>query len=159
MAARTTEVLYLSYDGLTDQLGQSQILPYLCGLSARGFSITIVSFEKPERFATGRQEIETLCTSNGLRWVPLLYHRRPPVLSTLYDLFVLRRVVKNAAPQARVFHSTLPQLYHGAYRLMAEATIWHKVYLRHARLLGRRACRGRFVEPGQSAFSPYIPVL
>jgi glycosyltransferase involved in cell wall biosynthesis len=94
MGAGTTEVLYLSYDGLTDQLGQSQILPYLCGLSARGFSITIVSFEKPERFATGKQEIETLCINHGLRWVPLLYHRRPPVFSTLYDLFVLRRIVK-----------------------------------------------------------------
>jgi len=94
MTKRTTETLYLSYDGLTDPLGQSQILPYLCGLSARGFSITIVSFEKPERFAAGKQEIETLCKDNGLRWVPLLYHRRPPVFSTLYDLFVLRRVVK-----------------------------------------------------------------
>lgn len=89
-----TSVLYLSYDGLTDPLGQSQILPYLCGLSARGFSITIVSFEKPDRFTAGEAAIASLCKANGLHWVPLVYHRRPPVFSTLYDLFSLRRVVR-----------------------------------------------------------------
>ncbi len=31
-----TKVLYLSYDGMTDPLGQSQVIPYLVGLSKRG---------------------------------------------------------------------------------------------------------------------------
>lgn len=43
-------VLYLSYDGMTDQLGQSQVIPYLQGLSKEGYSFTLISFEKPERF-------------------------------------------------------------------------------------------------------------
>ena len=94
MTSDTLQVLYLSYDGLTDPLGQSQILPYLCGLSAEGYRITVVSFEKPERFATGKQAIEALCLRHNLHWVPLLYHRKPPVASTIYDLFVLRRSVK-----------------------------------------------------------------
>lgn len=94
MAAHETPALYLSYDGLTDQLGQSQILPYLCGLADRGIPITIVSFEKPEWFATGESDIAALCKAHGIVWVPLVYHRRPPVFSTLYDLFMLRRVVK-----------------------------------------------------------------
>ena len=39
-------VLYISYDGMTDPLGQSQVLPYLKGLSNRGHRITILSCEK-----------------------------------------------------------------------------------------------------------------
>ena len=42
-------VLFISYDGMTDPLGGSQVIPYLRGLAAHGHSITIVSAEKPER--------------------------------------------------------------------------------------------------------------
>jgi glycosyltransferase involved in cell wall biosynthesis len=87
------EVLYLSYDGLTDPLGQSQILPYLRGLSAKGYHITVVSFEKSERFEKTNKDISLLCTNYNLAWAPLIYHKTPPVLSTLYDLFILRTTV------------------------------------------------------------------
>ena len=40
------EILFISYDGLLDPLGRSQILPYLFGLSDKGFKINILSFEK-----------------------------------------------------------------------------------------------------------------
>ena len=44
-------ILYLTYDGITDPLGQSQILPYLFGLSKNNnYKITIISFEKNENF-------------------------------------------------------------------------------------------------------------
>jgi hypothetical protein len=88
------EILYLSYDGLTDSLGQSQIIPYLVGLSNEGYSITIVTFEKPEIFKKLQNDIEKICADHKLHWEPLKYHKSPPVLSTLYDLLVLRRVVK-----------------------------------------------------------------
>ena len=42
-------VMYISYDGLTDPLGRSQILPYLEKLAALGHLIHIVSLEKKER--------------------------------------------------------------------------------------------------------------
>ena len=48
-------VLYLSYDGMSDPLGQSQVLPYLAGLTRRGHRITLVSFEKNSR---GADEME-----------------------------------------------------------------------------------------------------
>jgi glycosyltransferase involved in cell wall biosynthesis len=84
-------VLYLSYDGLTDPLGQSQILPYLKGLSAKGHEIFIISFEKPDRLREhGTMTLQT-CRSNNLHWTPLPYHKKPPVLSTLYDVWSLRR--------------------------------------------------------------------
>lgn len=42
-------IVYLSYEGLTDPLGPSQVLAYLKPLSALGHRITLITFEKPER--------------------------------------------------------------------------------------------------------------
>src|SRR3954454_14702118 len=88
MAAR---VLYITYDGLTDPLGQSQVLPYLIGLSERGHRITILSCEK--RAAMNREggAIRKLCATAGLDWQPLRYHKWPPVLSSAVDLVMLQR--------------------------------------------------------------------
>jgi glycosyltransferase involved in cell wall biosynthesis len=91
MVEEEAEVLYLSYDGLTDPLGQSQILPYLIGLSKKGFRITIISFEKPDRFSSGKEAIGQICNEYGLNWQPLKYHKSPPVISTLRDLWKLWR--------------------------------------------------------------------
>jgi hypothetical protein len=43
-------ILYISYDGMTDPLGESQVIPYLEGLSKLGHRIYILSFEKKNRF-------------------------------------------------------------------------------------------------------------
>ena len=40
-------VLYISYDGLLDPLGQSQVVPYVRELARRGVALTVISFEKP----------------------------------------------------------------------------------------------------------------
>jgi glycosyltransferase involved in cell wall biosynthesis len=83
-------IAYLSYDGLTDPLGQSQILPYVIGLAQFGYDITVFSFEKENRGAV-RGEINTLIKNISISWVPLTYHKNPPVISTLFDLWILRR--------------------------------------------------------------------
>jgi len=44
-------VLYITHDGLLDPLGQSQILPYLYGLSDN-FNISVLSFEKKDKLNT-----------------------------------------------------------------------------------------------------------
>ena len=93
-ASSLKQVLYLSYDGLTDPLGQSQILPYLAGLSAKGYLITIVSFEKPDKFQASSRKIAQYCTENNLLWEPLVYHKSPPVFSTAYDLLSLRKKIQ-----------------------------------------------------------------
>lgn len=84
-------VLYLSYDGLTDPLGQSQILPYLAGLARLGHRISIISFEKDDRVETGGEQIYQFCRENNLTWHPLRYHKRPPIFSTLYDVWCMRQ--------------------------------------------------------------------
>lgn len=80
-----TQVLYLTYDGLTDPLGQSQILPYLKGLSHYGYRFTILSFEKKERFQKAKKLIEDLCNESCICWVPLLFTTKPPLLAKFYD--------------------------------------------------------------------------
>jgi glycosyltransferase involved in cell wall biosynthesis len=79
-------ILYLSYDGLTDPLGQSQILPYLCGLSRKGYSITIISAEKKENFKLRHKLIKTIVQDQAIAWHPQFYTKKPPVLSTLWDI-------------------------------------------------------------------------
>jgi glycosyltransferase involved in cell wall biosynthesis len=87
MKSRT--VLYLSYDGMTDPLGQSQVIPYLVGLAKLGHQITLVSFEKTEREYL-QPKIAVLLENAGILWVPLIYTKKPPVVSTLWDIFRLR---------------------------------------------------------------------
>jgi len=84
-------VLYISYDGMTDPLGRSQVLPYLTGLSALGHRITILSCEKPGRWTSDGPMVERICRDAGLRWEPIAYHKRPPVVSSAYDAAMLAR--------------------------------------------------------------------
>jgi len=86
-------VLYISYDGMTDPLGQSQVLPYLIGLTKNGYTFTILSCEKRDNYVKNRQVIADILSTAGINWEPIFYTKRPPVLSTLYDYWKL----KNAA--------------------------------------------------------------
>ncbi len=85
--------MYISYDGLTDPLGQSQILPYLRELSKHGFQFTILSFEKKERYQKEKGIVNDALNSSGIKWVPLWFTSSPPVLSKIYDRWQLKRKV------------------------------------------------------------------
>ena len=85
-------VLYLSYDGMTDPLGQSQVLPYLKGLSEAGYIFTLISFEKKERLNGSRDIVTKFCSNNNIDWHPLIYTKNPPVLATLRNISRMRRV-------------------------------------------------------------------
>ena len=74
-------VLYLTYDGLTDSLGRSQVLPYILGLQKAGHNFTIVSFEKKGAFKKDRANIQRIIDDAGIKWIPLSYTYSPPVLS------------------------------------------------------------------------------
>lgn len=86
-------VLYISYDGMTDPLGQSQVIPYLNGLAKLSHKIFLISFEKQDRWATSATAIEAQLRLSGIEWLPMRYTAKPPVLSTLYDVFCLKRKV------------------------------------------------------------------
>ena len=87
-------IIYLSYDGMTDPLGQSQVLPYIGGLSKKGCHFTLVSCEKKEQYIINRSIIEDICTKNNIDWQPIFYTKNPPVLSTLLDIYKLDKKVK-----------------------------------------------------------------
>jgi glycosyltransferase involved in cell wall biosynthesis len=80
-------VLYISYDGLTDPLGQSQVLPYVTYLSRHGYRFTILSFEKKDRFNKERHIIEAIAKDSNIDWVPMTFTAKPPILSKIYDRY------------------------------------------------------------------------
>ncbi len=85
------KVLYITYDGLTDPLGQSQVLPYIVGLSKEQYSFTILSFEKLERYTALAEKIKSICAENNIEWKPILFHSQPPIISKLYDRWLMKK--------------------------------------------------------------------
>ncbi|MFN8437609.1 MAG: glycosyltransferase [Cytophagales bacterium] len=88
------KILYLSYDGMTDPLGQSQVLPYLCELSKLGYEIHLISFEKKEAFANHELLIKKITDDAQIRWYPQSYTKFPPVVSTLQDIYQMLTLAK-----------------------------------------------------------------
>lgn len=84
-------ILFISYDGMTDPLGQSQVIPYLTGLSKFGYHFTILSCEKPARFQKNKNRVVAIMEPYSIKWVPITYHKKPPVLSSIYDVAMLKR--------------------------------------------------------------------
>ncbi|MBX2933360.1 MAG: glycosyltransferase [Ferruginibacter sp.] len=87
-------ILFISYDGMTDPLGQSQVIPYLKGLSKAGYSIFLLSCEKKEVFESNRQAIQQLLDADNIQWIPLSYTKKPPVASTMLDVFKLKKAAQ-----------------------------------------------------------------
>ncbi len=88
---KSKNILFISYDGMTDPLGQSQVIPYLAGLTRYGYAFTILSCEKPERFKIHKSDVDKILEHYPIRWVPVKYHKKPPVLSSIYDIMILKR--------------------------------------------------------------------
>jgi glycosyltransferase involved in cell wall biosynthesis len=86
----TKRILFISYDGMTDPLGQSQVIPYLKGLTKFGYSFTILSCDKPDRYTANKEYVEQLIAGFPITWVSLSYHKNPPVLSAVYDYYALK---------------------------------------------------------------------
>lgn len=84
-------VLYITYDGLTDPLGRSQVIPYLTQLAKLGYQFTILSFEKQDRLQKEGADVAALLHASGIQWVPLVFSSRPPILSKVWDRFQMRR--------------------------------------------------------------------
>jgi glycosyltransferase involved in cell wall biosynthesis len=87
-------ILYLSYDGMTDPLGQSQVLPYISGLTKKGLTFHLISFEKKDLFEDKNEAIQIYCKENNIHWYPQIYTKNPPVISTLYDFHKFKKAAK-----------------------------------------------------------------
>ncbi|HEY6806487.1 MAG TPA: glycosyltransferase family 4 protein [Pyrinomonadaceae bacterium] len=94
--------LFISYNGMLEPLGQTQVIPYLSELAKEGVRVTLLSFEKPKAFTEeGAAQCERLrekLRSRGIEWHWLAYHQRPSLPATAYDVWAgiryARRLVK-----------------------------------------------------------------
>ncbi|MFH1202742.1 MAG: glycosyltransferase [Candidatus Omnitrophota bacterium] len=77
--------LYISYDGLKEALVQSQVIPYLKGLSEDGIIFTLLTFDKRGR----TDEIKKIMLglkNERIECISLRYHKKPTLPATLYDI-------------------------------------------------------------------------
>ena len=87
-------ILFISYDGMTDPLGQSQVIPYLQGLQKAGYVIYLLSCEKEEAYAQHKDTVQQLLGKSNIHWEALTYTKNPPVISTLLDIIKLRKAAR-----------------------------------------------------------------
>ncbi len=91
MALDGRRVLFISYNGILDPLGQTQVLPYLRELAKKGVRFTLLSFERGKAFEPEGvercQHFERQLLSDGIEWHWLRYHQKPSLPATAYDVF------------------------------------------------------------------------
>jgi glycosyltransferase involved in cell wall biosynthesis len=82
-------ILYISYDGMLEPLGQSQVIAYLEKL-APGRRIHLISFEKDSDWADtpARAAIRHRLDRAGISWHPKRYHKSPTAAATAFDIAV-----------------------------------------------------------------------
>jgi len=90
MALANRQVLYISYNGMLDPLGQSQVIPYLKELSKLGVRFTLLSYERAQAYsAEGEQRCRVLkkeLSQFNIEWHRLRYHQRPSMPATAFDV-------------------------------------------------------------------------
>jgi glycosyltransferase involved in cell wall biosynthesis len=90
MSLEGRRVLFISYNGMLEPLGQTQVLPYLRELAKRGVKFTLLSFERSNAFtAAGQRDCAALkqeLLGHGIEWHWLRYHRRPSLPATFFDV-------------------------------------------------------------------------
>lgn len=77
---------------MTDSLGQSQVIPYVIGLTNLGNNFVIVSAEKKENYYKKKEYISNLLKSNNIIWHPIIYTKKPPIFSTIWDIIKLKSI-------------------------------------------------------------------
>jgi glycosyltransferase involved in cell wall biosynthesis len=65
--------LYITFDGLSDPLGQSQILPYILFLAQNGYAITVLSCEKPTALKLEGDRIRQKIKDLPVQWKYIEY--------------------------------------------------------------------------------------
>ena len=90
MTLDNRRVLYISYNGMLDALGQSQVIPYLKGLSRVGVQFTLLSYERAHAFTPEGVEmcaaLRRELAASEIDWHWLRYHKTPSLAATSYDV-------------------------------------------------------------------------
>lgn len=106
MTLEGSRVLYISYNGMLDPLGQSQVLPYLRGLSKKGVFFTLLSFERQGAFepagVTRCKALQIQLSEQNIEWHWLRYHQRPSLPATVYDVMAGIRTAQSLIKQNHI---------------------------------------------------------
>jgi|TARA_B100001964_G_C14235860_1_gene602419 glycosyltransferase involved in cell wall biosynthesis len=79
-------ILYITYDGLLDPLGGSQILPYIYGISSKGKSIHILSFEKKTKSKKELAFLKKKLNTQNISWSYLSFTSKLGIIGKVFDL-------------------------------------------------------------------------
>lgn len=106
-ALKGQRALFISYNGMLDPLGQSQVIPYLRELSrAEGMRFTLLSFERAPAFEpAGVEACESLrrqLAEDEIEWHWLRYHQTPSLPATAYDVFAGLRLARELVRRNRI---------------------------------------------------------
>ena len=106
MSLEGRRVLFISYNGMLEPLGQTQVLTYLRELAQRGVKFTLLSFEREKAFTPdGVRQCEALkaeLQKQGIEWHWLRYHQRPSLPATLYDVMQGIRLASRLVRQKKI---------------------------------------------------------
>ena len=92
MAVSKTFV-FVSIDGMTDSLGQSQVLPYLVGLAKKGNKVGVISCEKKENWDLQHHTIQAIVSEAGISWDYCFYNTGKPFISQIQNYLALKKIV------------------------------------------------------------------
>jgi glycosyltransferase involved in cell wall biosynthesis len=81
-------ILYVSYWGALEQLGQSLVVPAVKKLAQMGAELTLITFEKPQDLARADEmkRVREMLAADNIDWLPLKYHQDPKIPATLFDM-------------------------------------------------------------------------
>ena len=122
-------VLYLSYDGILEPLGQSQVLAYLEQL-APGRQIHLLSFEKPRDWenVAYRDAVSRRIAEAGIAWHPHIWRNRPRIIAAVYNLLIGMAAAVSISIRQKV------SLFH-ARSIMCSAMALPALLLRRGKLI------------------------
>lgn len=88
MDIKDIRILYLTHDGLTDPLGESQVLSYVLGLEESGVKYDLISFEKSIN-KNKINRIKQLINKRKINWSYIIYLNKPFIIGTLVNIVQL----------------------------------------------------------------------
>jgi glycosyltransferase involved in cell wall biosynthesis len=106
MALEGRRSLFISYNGMLEPLGQTQVIPYLRELAKKGVCVTLLSFEKPKAYLPEGLEkcsqLKKQLSADGIEWHWLRYHQRPSLPATVYDVLIGTRYAKRLVRKNKI---------------------------------------------------------
>lgn len=83
---QSAKSLFITYDGLLDPLGGSQILPYLRAIASEEDHLHILSFEKLERYQNDAASLYAEFANSSIHWTPLIFTSSWGLIGKVWDL-------------------------------------------------------------------------